>query len=665
MRMALKIKPVAAGLLSAFSVWHGLALAGPGDDRITSFILSSGGLAQIERQVHVAEQASVNLPIPLDQVDDVLKSLVVRDPAGHVTSMVLDGEAPVQEAFARLPFGPDALVSPARLAAALQGQPVRASSNGRTVQGRVLGVAFAEQEEKGGEVLSVMTQEGQIQTLRMGADTLLEIMDDALRSRLQAALQASGQRQADTLRTLELGLSGKGARDVTLNYVVAAPVWKSAYRLSTGKDGKARLQAWAVLENASGQDWKDVKVTLVSGAPVTLSQRLFQRYWHARPELPVAVGATAAPQADTSAMLEAMPSAMNAKAVAAADARMRMAAQQRGAGMMLSAPAPMPEPQELAAVQEGQVDVRYELPKPVSAAAGQTVSVPFIDTEVPAEQVSVFQPQRGSLHPVAAVWLKNATSGSLPPGILTVYDGRSGHAGDAQLASIPVGESRFVYFAEDGKVEVRSEHKPQETLSELSISQGVLRAQRTLTNETLYTVKGASDGERTVIIEHPRRAGWKFESKELTGETASHYRLRVSVPAGKSLVVRALMTRQEPQTLALSNTDEKTLAVWHTNASDERVRRDLQRLIDLHRALAGARQQEHELDEALKGRVLDQKRIRDNLAAVPAESELGKRYLQMLEKEEADYADLNQRRNAARQEVATHRKALEEALAAR
>ncbi len=659
MRTAIVFKPLAAGLMAAFSAWQGAAMAAQDGDRITSFILSSGGLAQIERQVRVGQESAVKLPVPLDQIDDVLKSLVVRDPGGHATGIVLDGEAPVQEAFARLPFGPEALASPASLAAALQGMPVRASSGGRTVQGRVLGVEPWQEEDASGHLLSVMTEDGQAQALRLGADAVLEILDDALQNRLRQALQASGQRQADTMRTLQVGLSGKGERDVNFTYVVAAPVWKSAYRLSAGQDGKARLQAWAVLENASGQDWDAVKVTLVSGAPVTLSQRLYQRYWHTRPELPVAVGAAEAPQADTSVMMDVVAEqAAPAPAAVAAGAQMRLAARQRSAPR----PAPAPPP---AMATEGQTNVRYELPGSVTVAAGQTASVPFIDTQVQAEQVAVFQPQRGGLHPVAAVWLKNTTQGSLPPGILTVYDEQSGHLGDAQLASIPVGESRFLYFAEDGKVEVRAEQHPQERLSELSVSQGVLRAQRTVRNETVYTLKGAPDAPRTVIIEHPRRPGWKFESKELAGETATHYRLRVTVPAAGSAIVNAVLTRQEQQAVALLDADENTLAAWSTNAADDRTRRDLQRLAELRRALASAQRQEQTLDEQLESAAQNQARIRENLAAVPGDSTLGKRYLAMLEKEEDGIDALRQRKQAAQEETAKRRKAMEDALAAR
>ncbi|NYT67352.1 DUF4139 domain-containing protein [Pusillimonas noertemannii] len=653
MRLAAVFKPVITTLAASVMACGGGALAAQSGDRITSFVLSSGGLAQIERRVGVEDQPFVQLSVPLEQVDDVLKSLVVHDPGGHATSIVLDGEAPVQEAFSRLPFGPEALSSPAELAAALPGMRVRASSGGRTVQGRVLGVEPAREDEPGA-LLSVMTPENQVQALRLGADTVLELLDDSLQQRLQAALQASGQRQADTRRSLNIGLAGKGARDVTFSYVVAAPVWKSAYRLSTGEQDQARLQAWAVLENASGQDWDGVKVTLVSGVPVTLSQKLYQRYWHVRPELPVAVGAAEAPRADTSAMMEAADAVMP-KAAAPA---LRSFAAGRAAP-----PAPAPEAPSMAT--EGQTDVRYELPRPITVAAGQTASVPFIDAQVQAERVSVFQADRGGLHPVAAVWLKNTTQGSLPPGILTVYDERGGHLGDAQLPAIPVGESRFLYFAEDGKVEVRAEQHPQERLSELSISQGVLRAQRLLRRESVYTIKGAPDAPRTVIIEQPRRQGWKLESDQLAGETVTHYRLRAEVPAQGTATVRAVASRQEQQTVALADTNEQTLAAWSANAADERSKNELRRLADLRRELSDAQRQEQMLEEQLGEAAENQARVRDNLAAVPPDSALGQRYLAALEKEEDHIGTLRERRQAAQQETASRRKALEGALAER
>ena len=64
-----------------------------------------------------------------------------------------------------------------------------------------------------------------------------------------------------------------------------------------GKDSnKARLQGWAVVENLTGGDWKDVELTLVSGNPVALRQPLYTALFANRPEVPVSTGTRVVPR---------------------------------------------------------------------------------------------------------------------------------------------------------------------------------------------------------------------------------------------------------------------------------------------------------------------------------------------------------------------------------
>src|SRR3954454_21829751 len=87
-------------------------------------ILSSGGVGQFEYAAEVDGSATVPLDVPLAQVDDLLKSLRVDDPAGS-PSVRLPGREPLAEKFRMLPFGPEALNSPEALLRALVGETVR------------------------------------------------------------------------------------------------------------------------------------------------------------------------------------------------------------------------------------------------------------------------------------------------------------------------------------------------------------------------------------------------------------------------------------------------------------------------------------------------------------------------------------------------------------
>src|SRR5207237_2720887 len=85
---------------------------------------------------------------------------------------------------------------------------------------------------------------------------------------------------------VSLVFTGQGKRPVRVGYVVEAPVWKTSYRLAlppAGGEGKPRLQGWAVVENATDEDWNGVRMALVSGRPISFKMDLYQPLYVPRP----------------------------------------------------------------------------------------------------------------------------------------------------------------------------------------------------------------------------------------------------------------------------------------------------------------------------------------------------------------------------------------------
>lgn len=637
-------------------VWAADALV---DSHIDSITLSRGGLAEIQRSTRVSADSKLHLEVPLEQVDDILKSLVVQDPQGSVQGMSLDGLAAVEETFRRLPFNAEQLSSLPKLVATLQGVQIRASSQGRTLQGTVLGVTERPMAVQDGQlvsepVLSLMNEDGQMEVMRLGTDAAIEILDATMRERIADAARASGRGNTDQVREITIVLAGDSEREVTLSYVVSAPVWKSAYRLVMDEQGsQARLQAWGVIENASGEDWDDISLTLSSGAPVTLTQRLHQRYWHQREEVPVMIGASAAPEPDDAKQV----------AMGAGHPQLQRFSQTRMAADMVVAEA-APSPRSIAGssqkadTSEGATQANYRLPHPIDLASGQTLAVPFIDGEIPAQQVSVFQPEAGGTHPIASLQLVNDTGTSLPAGILTVYDRDNGYIGDAQLRELPDGESRMVSFAADSKVEISTMNTPEEQ-TQVSIVDDTLHAIHTSRRVTTYTIKGAEDAPRTVIIEHPRQDGWDFSSPELDITTPTHYRLRVNVEAGRERDVVATQERRDTEVISLSDTDAGSLFAWSGNAVDADTAKHLSDLAELKRQVSQAQREADEITAQIKRSESSQARVRDNLAAVPPDSELGQRYLNMLENQENRIAQLEDEQQKARATVRERKAAID------
>ncbi|MEN0075627.1 MAG: hypothetical protein AAGC69_14660, partial [Paracraurococcus sp.] len=261
--------------------------------------LSNAGLMQIEREGELAPDAGLELNVPLEAVDDLLKSMLLRDPAGQVQEVRLPAQDLAAEAFRGLPLRPVDFESRASLMRALRGQVVTAGD----VTGRLLD---AEEGEAGLRV--TLLAEAGLRLLLLREGEQLRLADPALAGQLARAADALAAGRSADMRRLSIRIAGATApRRVGLTYVAAAPLWKPSWRLvlppegeSQGESrGEARLQGWAVVENLSGTDWEGVQLALVSGNPAAYAQPLYTPVQRARPVLPVRGAAPVSVEPDT------------------------------------------------------------------------------------------------------------------------------------------------------------------------------------------------------------------------------------------------------------------------------------------------------------------------------------------------------------------------------
>ena len=104
--------------------------------------------------------------------------------------------------------------------------------------------------------------------------------DDGKEPRFDVLLKPPPEKKKDKkdrLETVKLTLDGK-EHDLIVGYVAETPVWRPSYRLVVNKQqpGKntADLQAWGIVQNLSGEDWKGVTLSLVAGAPLAFQATL-------------------------------------------------------------------------------------------------------------------------------------------------------------------------------------------------------------------------------------------------------------------------------------------------------------------------------------------------------------------------------------------------------
>jgi len=81
---------------------------------------------------------------------------------------------------------------------------------------------------------------------------------------------------------MRIGVGKGGGHRLKLTYVTEAPSWKPSYRVVLGQNGKVNLEAWAIVDNTSGEDWKDVRLGVGSSSALSFrfdlrSVRLVER----------------------------------------------------------------------------------------------------------------------------------------------------------------------------------------------------------------------------------------------------------------------------------------------------------------------------------------------------------------------------------------------------
>ncbi|MBY3151210.1 DUF4139 domain-containing protein [Rhizobium laguerreae] len=596
---------------------------------VKSITLSSGGLAEIRRTATLDGNGEIRIEVPLDQVNDILKSLVVFDANGTVKDLSLAGPNPLDETFKNLPFTPDDLTALPKLLMSLKGSKVTIEGRNKGA-GTILGVE-TEKRAEGAEAtfLNLLGEDGLISRYELDGASTVKFDDPAVRAKIASAVAVVGSNVTDTARNVVVKIDGKGKRPVEFSYVVAAPIWKTSYRVVVGADGKARLQAWAVLENATGEDWNDVGIVLNSSSPVTLTQRLHERYWKHRDELPIAVDNVGIPEADRGAVRNLL-----AKSDFGGGARASQTVPAMAAPMAMAEATVAESPEmsyaQSAAASEGDISATFKLDGTYDIRNGDTVSVPIVDKEVAAELVSLFRPDRGDSHPISAVSLENTTGVSLPGGILTVYDSKGAYIGDSSLLGLPNGDTRMSSFALDKKVNVETKTNSGIKTVEIKVVDGVLVTKNVMREETTYVIHGAADAERTVLIEHPKRDGWEFQSPDLNGESASDYRLKVKVAKGETHEVKAVLTRAGGESYQLADLNAADLAQWSSTSLDPVIKDKLSELSRAKKDEFETRRQLERAAEEHNALQASQERTRENLKVIPAGSDQQKEYVQKL-----------------------------------
>ena len=423
---------------------------------LSKVVLYRNGVGYFERAGHV-DGDTLAIRVRKDQVNDLLKSLTVVEKQGGRAvsiSMPLDPRAWANAASATLGPGNGSL---AEVLDKLRGTVVtlRTFDQG-SIHGRILIVeALENQARPNADANSPAQPEVDYKVTLLDGDHMevvqlskvagITLHNGDVAMQFQRSLDATAGEGMFQQVDVTIRLAGRRTNDLLVSYVVSAPMWKPTYRvvLPEGGKGQALLQGWAVVDNTTGEDWRDIRLALTAGAPIAFRYDLHTPREVARADLsavgtqkhatvsvgeagyaqpappppPPAVAASSAPAGVAMSLEEGKmgrnsapkPAKIGGAGFGTSNGRLRKAEAQKDdededeSGAAMPAPeAPAMDADALARSMQANTHAaavsgltRYDLDERLTVPDGTSTMVAIINAKVDGEETFMFRPGGG------------------------------------------------------------------------------------------------------------------------------------------------------------------------------------------------------------------------------------------------------------------------------
>ena len=263
---------------------------------IRRVILYSNGVAYIERRGAVTGHAEIDLSFKQSQVDDVLKSMVVLDLGqGRIGAVSYNSSAPPSARMADIPFSIEAGTASgnngglAGVLSQLQGARVVVAVANRTVTGSILTIEERKSQLDANKpaqtlhALVIASEGGELMSFDLAEVRSIKLIDEGTRRDVSEFANATASARRRDAKTIVVTSDGAGSREMLVSYTIAAPIWKTTYRVVLDSTGKPFFQGWAIVDNVSDEDWNNISLSLVSGSPVSFIQPIQKPFYRYRP----------------------------------------------------------------------------------------------------------------------------------------------------------------------------------------------------------------------------------------------------------------------------------------------------------------------------------------------------------------------------------------------
>jgi len=614
---------------------------------LSRVVLFSSGVGYFQRDGHVEGNSTVELKFATGQINDILKSLVLRDfDGGNISRVNFSSRDPLAKTLKSFTIdlagnpGLAAIINQAR------GEAVELTTSEK-IEGTILGVERVQELEEQWYNINLITAKG-LQSIRLAEVTEIRFLKPALEEDLHKALSLIAEEHNRDKKNVVLHFAGQGKRRVSVGYLVETPVWKTSYRLVLGDDNSHFLQGWAIVENTTDEDWQDVELSLVSGEPISFTMDLYRPIYLPRPHIELDIRRSVQSQVyDDDLGYGTGAEEMLSESAPPAMFDSRMAAKKSLAYSGDEQEMDLAQGVESAA-RAGTTGefYQYRIKAPVTIARQESAMLPIVSREIEGERISIYNEGVYSKHPLNGLLLKNSTEIYLTGGPITVFD-QGTYAGDSRILLVPPGGERLISYSVDLDTEIKVERETKgDTLVSVKIIHGNLLSKSIRRRELTYIIKNRGERERTILLEQPINPGWQLtQPAKAEEQTRSHYRFKVKVGAvsgsNSEKNFKVVEEKSLGQTIVLSNMSSKNIEFYlRAEVISKEVKDALAKLSSMKVRLYSTEAEIRKLQQRYKVITTDQKRIRDNMSHLNENSELYKRYVATLSEQEDEINNL-------------------------
>ena len=268
---------------------------------LQKLVMFNAGVGFFEHRGQVEGDAQVEFKFKVEEINDLLKSMVLQDlGGGQISTVTYGSKDPITRTLQTFAVNLTNNPTLGDILNQIRGEQVELDA-AESDQGRDPGRREKEKAGRQGrrDSRSRNRQSADRRRPACGAARQRRQNQDRQRKarrRAAQALKVLAMAHSTDKKSVTLDFLGAGKRPVRVGYIQQTPVWKTSYRLVLKDDEQPFLQGWAIVENTTENDWKDVELTLVSGRPISFIMDLYQPLYVSRPLVQPELYASLRPQ---------------------------------------------------------------------------------------------------------------------------------------------------------------------------------------------------------------------------------------------------------------------------------------------------------------------------------------------------------------------------------